>query len=282
MTYPASSGAHVLVFLATVVLTGCGGGSEIPLPPAPPPEDAHHMDVERLLDLAGSDAVLSARGRGVTRQVALLMGDPTDAELERLVPAVVDAFAPDVLRTEVVRHLTEDGSPELAAAALEWMESGATAAIRRIGQQYDPPQTLREYASEMTDEPPSEARVLLFGEWASARGEGDFFVLMQEALREAAVRIHGALRPGAPTFEPIEGEELEQMRASSHGAAVIRLLHAFEPAPDPLIRRSIAEYRSESGMWFTETYALAVARALRAAADRAVDDLSDRDGSPRR
>jgi hypothetical protein len=97
---------------------------------------------------------------------------------------------------------------------------------------------------------------------------------MQEALREAAYRVHDAMRPGVVSFEPLSGDELEMAQVNSHGAAVIRLLHGYQPAPDQLLRRAAAEQRSESGRWFTETYALAVANAIRAAGERVSERLS--------
>ncbi|MDZ7779594.1 MAG: hypothetical protein U5R14_06595 [Gemmatimonadota bacterium] len=263
---------------AVVALSACGGGSTLPTPEPRAEEDALREDIERLLELRDVEGVLAARSRAFTRRVAIMMGDPSDSELERLVPAVVDAFAYDSLYADVVAYMSQEGTPELAASALEWMEDGATAAVRRIGEEYEPAQTLEEYSNEMTDELPSEERVHLISDWVEARGEGEFFVLMQEALREAAFRVRRAFRPDAPTFEPLSGEELEMARVNSHGASVIRLMHGYAPAPDQLIRRVTAEYESEAGRWFTEAYAMGVASAIRAAGERATRRLSGRDG----
>jgi len=259
---------------AILVAGACGGGSRLALPEPRDEAVALREDIERILELTNVEGVLAARAPAFSRQTAILMGDPSDPELERLIPAVVDEFAYEKLYEDVVDFLMEEGAPELVAQTLEWMDGGATAAVRRIGEEYAPAQTLEEYASELTDEPPSEDRIQLISAWAAARGEGDFFVLMQEALREAANRVHQAMRPGAPSFEPLAGEELEVAQVNSHGAAVIRLLHGYTPAPDQLIRRATTERQSESGQWFTQTYALAVASAIRAAGQRAAERLS--------
>jgi len=259
--------------LATVATAACGGGSGLPTPEPRPESVALREDVQQLLALAGAEGILTPRGRAFTRQVAIQIGDPTDPELERLVAVVLDAFAYERLLGDVTDFMVQEGTPELARSALEWMEGGATAAVRRIGDEYQPAQTLEEYAGELTDTPPSEARIHLISAWAEAKGEGTFFVLIQEALREASYRVHGAMRATAPRFAPLSGDELEIAQVNSHGASVIRLMHGYAPAPDQLIRRATAEYASESGRWFAETYALAVARAIRAAGERAAAAL---------
>lgn len=268
---PGRSGPLLALLLAAAA---CGGGG--PALPAPPaPEVAVREDLSRVLDLVGIEGLLGQRDRAFTRQVAIQMLDPTDRELERLVPAVLDGFAYDSLRADVLERLAAEARPELVSNLRQWMDAGATAAVRRIAEEYDPPLTLEQYANEMTDEPPPEAQIHLMGEWAEAQGRGDLFVLMQEALREASFLVHGTLRPNAPEFEPLTGAELEAARASSHAAAVITLLHRHERVPEPLIQRSIAEYRTESGVWFTRNFPLAVAEAIRAAGERVAATLAD-------
>lgn len=256
------------------VIAACGGGSSLPVPEPPPEGQAVSANVDRLLELSDLEGVLGARARAFTRQVAIMIGDPSDAELEALVDAVYTAFDYEALRAEVRERLVADATLDATTRALQWMEGGATAAVRRIGEEYEPEQTLQEYAAEMTDEPPSEARIHLISAWAEARGEGPFFVLIQEALREASYRVVEAMRPGSGVpFEPLSGDELEIAQVNNHGAAVIRLLHGYAPAPDQLIRRATAEYASEEGQWFVDSYTLAVAQAVRSAGLRAAEQL---------
>ncbi len=256
------------------VIAACGGGSSLPVPEPPPEGQALSANVDRLLELSDLEGVLGARARAFTRQVAIMIGDPSDAELEELVDAVYSAFDYEGLRAEVRDRLVADATLDATTRALQWMEGGATAAVRRIGEEYEPAQSLQEYAAEMTDEPPSEARIHLVSAWAEARGEGPFFVLIQEALREASYRVVDVMRPGSTEpFEPLSGDELELAQVNSHGAAVIRLLHGYAPAPDQLIRRATAEYASEEGQWFVNSYTLAVAEAVRSAGLRAAEQL---------
>jgi hypothetical protein len=262
-----------LMLVAALAGGACGGGSSIPIPEPRPAAEQLRSDVDRILALLDVEGLLAPRARGFTRQVAIMVGDPTDEELERLVDAAFEGFAYDSLYRQVADFMVAEGTAELAGSALEWLEGGATAAVSRIGEEYDPPQSLQEYATEMTEDPPSEARIQLISTWAEARGEGSFFVLIQEALREAAFRAHRALREDAPAFEPLSGEGLELAEVNSHGAAVIRLMHGYAPAPDQLIRRATVEYQSEPGQWLVETYALAVASAIRVAGERAAARL---------
>jgi hypothetical protein len=256
------------------VFAACGGGSSLPAPEPPPEGEALSANLHRLLELSELEGVLGARARAFTRQVAIMIGDPSDAELEDLVDAVYSAFDYGSLRADVHDELLAEATLEATTRVLEWMEGGATAAVRRIGEEYEPEQSLQEYAAEMTDEPPSEARIQLVSAWGEARGEGLFFVLVQEALREASYSVVDAMRPGTVgPFEPLSGDELELAQVNSHGAGVIRLLHGYAPAPDQLIRRATAEYASEEGQWFVDSYTLAVARAVRSAGLRAAEQL---------
>ncbi len=258
------------------LLAACGGGSSLPTPEPPPEAEALSANVHRLLELSDLEGVLGARARAFTRQVAIMIGDPSDAELEELVDAVYSAFDYASLREEVHDRIVSGATLAATTRALQWMEGGATAAVRRIGEEYEPGQTIQEYAAEMTDEPPPEARIHLISAWAEARGEGPFFVLIQEALREASYRVVDVMRPGTgEPFEPLSGDELEVAQVNSHGASVIRLLHGYAPAPDQLIRRSTAEYSSEEGQWFVDSYTLAVAEAVRSAGLRAAEQLQE-------
>jgi hypothetical protein len=109
--------------------------------------------------------------------------------------------------------------------------------------------------------------------WAEAQRSGEFFVLVQEALREAAYHVAETLRDDAPQFAPLTGDQLAISLQSSLGASVIRFLHGLEPVPDALMARGTREFRSSAGQWFAEAYALGVAQAIREAGNRVVERL---------
>ena len=254
-----------LLTLSLLWLAACGApGSQPSQSPAP----ASSAGVGRVLDILQVENVLRPRGPAFTRQVALLVGDPTDDELERLVLAVGASFAYDSLRADVISFLLEEAPEGAVSSALSWLEAGANAEVRRISDAYEAPMTLQEYTLEFTEEPPSEARVRLVAELASGRAEPEFFVLLQEALSEAAFRVAGALRPATPRFQPLAGDDLQFALESSMGATVIRMLHGYETVPDELVRRATQEYGTASGRWLAESYPLAVAQAIRAAGNR--------------
>jgi hypothetical protein len=113
--------------LGLLMAVACGGGSSLPVPEPRPEADALAEDVDRLLELLDVEGVLGARDRAFTRQVAIMIGDPSDAELERLVDAVLTSFAYDSLRADVAEYMVSEGSAEVVERAC----NGWTGAPRR-------------------------------------------------------------------------------------------------------------------------------------------------------
>jgi hypothetical protein len=272
---PAVSGPILPAVLAAVLaVAGCasgGGGSADVV--AAPAVAAPSTPAEQLLEASHVEQLIDARARAFSRQVALLAGDLTDAELERLVPAVQEGFDRERLRADIAAFLEAEAPPGRMEEVLEWLEDGASAEARRIVDAYEPPLTLQAWLGEYTTEPPSPVRVRLVARWTDARGTGDFYVLMEQALAEAAHAVWHVFRPGADTFEPFEGAELVDHLEASFNAAVVAELHRSETVPDSVVSASTRELESEAGRWYVQTYQLAVAEAMRSAGGRVVDAL---------
>ncbi len=255
--------------LATIAATSAACSSELaPAPPAPP------TPAERLLEASEVGALVDARASAFTRQVALMTREITDDELERLVPAVRSGFAPELLRRDIAAFLEREAPPGRIDEVLSWLEGGASAEVSRIVDGYEPELSLEEWLGEYTTTPPSEERVRRVARWSDARGTGDFFVLLEQALGEAAFSVRRQLRPEAPPFRRLDDDGLFERLEASRRAAILSTLHASETVPDSILDGSIREYRSESGRWYVETYQLAVAEAMRAAGARVADALA--------
>jgi hypothetical protein len=264
---------------AVLLAAGCssGGTSTPPAQTSPePPVDETRATVERLLDLSEVESIVVARGPAFTRQVAVMAGDLTDPELERLVPAVTDAFAPDRLRDDIAASVASE-APVMADEVLTWMEGGANAELAAIVDSYDPPLTMEEFAARLDPEDIREERVRLMADWARVQGAGDFFVLLEQALAEASHTVLAELRPDTQPFTPASGDDLATMRQNSFNAAVVSFLYRFETVPDPLLARATREYATDAGQWYVQAYSLAVARAMRSAARRVVTTLRAND-----
>ena len=254
------------------LLAGCQP-SNSPATAAPPAVSEVESGIDRALEISQIEGLLAARGSGFTRQVAQLIGDPTDDELERLVDAVTSSFEYDSLYNDVRSFLIDEAPDGYVPTLLSWLEGGAAAQLRGIAEDYDPPLTLEEYMSEFTLEPPSVGRITLVRDLAEARADGDLFVLVQEALREAAYGTWSALRADAMTFEALGTDELQLSLRNSMAASVMSLLHGYQTVPNDLILGAAAEWRSPSGEWYASTYGLAVAEAIRTAGERVVASL---------
>jgi hypothetical protein len=253
-------------------ITACGAPAEPATPPSPPVVSSR-ANVERLLDQSDIESILAPRAGAFSRQVALLVGDVTDAELERLVPAVQRAFEPSSLRDSVASFMEREEEGGSVTTVLEWQTSGANAEARRIAGAYDPPLTLDAYTRSLMTDPPGEDRIRVMVEWAESQGAGELFVLLDEALTEAAYAVWTQFRADAPSFTPTAGAELQTRLTDSFNASMVTLLRSYESVPDSVVRAATAEYSSDAGQWYVQTYSLAVAEAVRAAGQRVVIEL---------
>jgi hypothetical protein len=260
--------------VALCALAACGAPT-IPAAGPTPPSATAPTGVERLLERSGIESIVSDRARAFTRQVALFAGDLTDPELERLVPAVQQAFAAEALRADVVAFIESEVPDEATVAeVLRFEEAGANARVRQIVDAHEPTLSLPEYARSLLTSPPAQQRVDIVVEWAETQGAGDFFVLIDEALRQAAYEVWGVLRRDTPRFMPASGPELQARLADSFNASVVTFLHAYETVPDSLLSAATAEYATEAGQWYVDAYTLGVAQAVRAAGQRAAAELA--------
>jgi hypothetical protein len=154
------------------------------------------------------------------------------------------------------------------------MEGGANAEIDRLSTERPPRLTLEEYARTLATDPPSEARVRTVAAFADAQGAGTFYILLDQALSQAAHAVLAEFRPDAPGFTPLAGDPLAASLEASRNAAIVSVLHRDEAVPDDVIRRATAEFASPAGAWYTGAYAYGVAAAIRAAGQRVVAALS--------
>jgi len=279
-----STRARLTVATLLLALAACGPPGSRPGPasqgPSAPagtvaPAEASPTPVERLLSHAEVEAIVSDRAATFTRQVALLAGDLTDAELERLVPAVRAAFDPDLLRADIVSFIESEVSDDaIVGEILSSVEEGASAELTRIADAHEPTLTLLEYARSLLDDPPEDRRVRAVVAWVEAQSADEFFVLMEEALNEAAHGVWAAFRPDATPFSPAMGRELRGRLTNSFNASVVSFLRAYETVPDSVLHAATAEYASEAGQWYVDAYALAVAESIRAAGLRVLAELS--------
>ena len=263
----------VLSVALLTALAGCGTpGTPTGSPPSP--DLGSVSAVDQLLDRSGLESIISARAGAFTRQVALLAGDLNDEELERLVPAVQSAFASESLR-ETASSFIESEAPNdgTVSEVLGWIAGGANAEVRRVVDAYEPPFTLQEYTQSLTTSPPEGDRIRLVAEWARIQGAGDFFVLLEEALNEAAHAVWAEFRPDAPPFAPARGGALRTRLMDSFNASVVSLLYSHETVPDSVLQEATVEYATDAGQWYVQAYSLAVAEAMRTAGQRVVTEL---------
>lgn len=258
----------MLLVLATA---GCASGG--PSASSAPATATGPAPVERLLAASKIESVLVGRAPEMTRRVAFMAGDLTDPELERLVPAVQSGFAPDRMRADVADALRADAAVGQIERVVDRLETGASAEMARRMEGYVPEGTLEAFARALVDDPPPDERLAAAVRWTETQGAGDFYVLLDQALTEASYSILREFRLDTPAYEPPPPGELEAQLQNSFNAAVVTFLHRLEPVPTDLLERATAEYATADGQWFVQSYALAVAQAVRSAGRRTVEAL---------
>src|SRR5687768_4996855 len=92
--------------------------------------------VDSVLTATSVDSLVAALDEEFAAHLAELLPDLSEEEKAVLAQAVEQAFAPEVMRTDVARAMAARGSPQLVAALLALQRGGASAEIDRIAAAY--------------------------------------------------------------------------------------------------------------------------------------------------
>jgi len=236
---------------------------------------SRRASIEEVLELSQIESITSGIAESLMARVSALAGDLSSEEQTHLRSAMSHGFIQDDLRSDIVEFMSVEADDDLVADVLEKLRTGATSKIRRIEDAYSPSQSLEEYVASVEVSMPSGERVNLIGRWAAARSTGDFYIILDEAERETAHELLKALRGDAPAFVELSRSEYEREHENQTGMAVLSLLYRFETVSNELLREAIAEYESESGQWYIESYTFGIVEALWLAGQRAARQLSE-------
>ena len=234
----------------------------------------HRANIEEILELSQVESITSGIGESLMARVSALAGDLSSDEQNRLRSAISSGFIQGDLHSDIVEFMSVEAENDVVETVLDRLRTGATSEIRRIESAYNPPRSLEEYAAGLEASMPSGERLNLAARWATARSTGDFYIILDEAERETAHELLKALRSDAPAFVPLSRTEYEREHENQTGTAVLSLLYRFETVSNKLLREAIAEYESESGQWYVESYTFGIVEALWLAGQRAARQLS--------
>ena len=234
----------------------------------------HRANIEEILELSQVESITSGIGESLMARVSALAGDLSLDEQNRLRSAISSGFIQGDLHSDIVEFMSVEAENDVVETVLDRLRTGATSEIRRIESAYNPPRSLEEYAAGLEASMPSGERLNLAARWVTARSTGDFYIILDEAERETAHELLKALRSDAPAFVPLSRTEYEREHENQTGTAVLSLLYRFETVSNKLLREAIAEYESESGQWYVESYTFGIVEALWLAGQRATRQLS--------
>lgn len=232
-------------------------------------------NIEEILEFSQVESITSGIGESLMARVSALAGDLSSDEQNRLRSAISSGFIQGDLHSDIVEFMSVEAENDVVETVLERLRTGATSEIRRIESAYNPSRSLEEYAAGLDTSMPSGERLNLAARWAAARSTGDFYIILYEAERETAHELLKALRGDAPAFVELSRSEYEREHENQTGMAVLSLLYRFETVSNELLREAIAEYESESGQWYIESYTFGIVEALWLAGQRAARQLSE-------
>lgn len=231
--------------------------------------------IDVILQYSMIDNVVQGQGAAVMAQLREGLPGHDEETIGELEALVLEEYSVDLLRADVRQFMLDQSLPVILDDLVGWLGTGAQAEIREIEDSYEPPESLQEYAQGLASNPPPEARILLVAEWARVQGAGDFYVLLQEAARQAAQEMARLVDPASPAYTPLTEELYLQQVQQGFQFALVSFLHRFRPASDELIRTAITEYERESGQWYAEAYSFGVAEAIRSAGRRVQARLNE-------
>jgi hypothetical protein len=233
-----------------------------------------YLDV--ILEQSKAEDVLGGQAQAMVEQLQAAGTDVDPDALASTLALVREEFALDRLRRDLVAFMADAADADLVAELTRWLDAGANAEIRRVEESFQPPETLEEFARGLQDSAPPQARIQLVARWAATQGAGDFYIILEEAAREAVHGILAKLELGLGDFAPLTRQSYSEQHDRSLQFAIVSFLHRFREVPDGVIERAIGEYESESGQWYIEAYTIGIAEAILNAGARVVARVEDR------
>jgi hypothetical protein len=229
--------------------------------------------VDRLLATTEIRSVLQSVAPSVEEQVLGMARGAGLADTEGLSTAIRLGFGEDALYSILRDRLATYGTEAQFLDVLAWAETGPIAQARELADSALPVEELERFARELQADPPPETRTTLILQLAEAQMTADFYVLIQEAVRESAHLVVAAVEDGVPAFTPMseEGEALALQNAFALG--VLSYLQRFRPVSDSLLFQVVRRYGSPEGQWYVNSYALALMETILEAADRVAVSL---------
>jgi len=238
-----------------------------------PPVRAQEGALATVLTQVRASTVLAGAGAQVWRQLVALGGISEGPDGERVYAAVAEAFTLHLLLDDVAEVLGDAPPAGALEAVAAFLSSGATGALQRAMDARPPSGSIDDYMDEILVTRPPRSRSELVLRWTEAQGAPDFYLLVGESAREAALQILDAAFNADHSALRTPPEELLELREGIQAGAFLSFMRQLDGAPDEQIAASAAEYETEAGRWFVERYRVAVAVALRRGGERAAQRL---------
>lgn len=229
--------------------------------------------VDRLLETSEIRAVLRSIGPTVEESAVALARAAGLTETGPMVAAVRVGFEEGVLYSLVRDRLASYGTEAQFLDVLAWAETGPIARARELADSALPVEALEGFARELQSDPPPEARTTLILQLAEAQMTADFYVLIEEAVRESAHLVAAAVADEVPEFVPMSEERTALALQNAFALGVLSYLQRYRSVSDSLLVQVVRRYASPEGQWYVDSSALALMEAILEAADRVAASL---------
>lgn len=229
--------------------------------------------VDRLLATSEIRAVLRSIAPSVEQQALALAASAGGTVPGTVTGAVRAGFGEDVLYVIMRDRLASYGTEREFLDVLAWAETGPIAEVRELADSALPVEALEGFARALEVDPPPEARTALILRLAEEQMTADFYVIIEEAVREAAHIVAGAAAEGVPGFEPMSEERAALALQNAFALGALSYLQRYRPVSDSLLSQAVLRYGSAEGQWYVNSYALALMETILQAADRVAASL---------
>jgi hypothetical protein len=219
--------------------------------------------VDSLLEHSEVESMLSGVRPGVQAALEAILDVPLPSAVAA---SLDDQLAVATLRERMVTEFAMWGDRRDFESALALMASPAMARLDSLVEAAPASESIEEFARGLQADPPAPARVRVVARLAAAQRAGDFFVLIDERMREAAYLIASAVMSDAPPFEPIDEAAWNDAARQNLMGVLISFLYRYRLADDSLLEEVASAWESEAGQWYVESYSYSLGETIKQSA----------------
>lgn len=219
-------------------------------------------------------SIVVGKSAELTQTVSSYYPDMPPDTLEMIREIVDRHYAPEALFNDVRAGMIKRDDDQNRSALNSWLFSDQQVELQVLVDEYEPDQSLEEYAAVLGESPPDAERVEPMLRFVRASHVGEFlFDIERERIRATAEILETV--PGAHEAPAMPTADERTTRVEEYTMfGLANFLWTHEPLTNEQISLLANSYESASGQWYVRVYTEALMSALATAREKTVRDLS--------